>query len=106
MAVLESFLLRTFSCTPEQNRDTAVYLEGGGQSDRRRDRGVLNPCARESKARTGRCLRGKLISDHGLSFSYEGQQEGANGQGSPAFFSEMNRALDGWLLARAPASPA
>ena len=39
-----------------------------GKLDRRRVRGVLNPCARESKARTGRFLREKLISDHGLSF--------------------------------------
>ena len=42
------------------------FGQGGGQQlDRRRARGGLNPCARESKARTGRLLRGKLISDHG-----------------------------------------
>ena len=42
----------------------ALYLvvrtnfgEGGGQFDRRGGRGVLNSCARESKARTGRFLR-------------------------------------------------
>ena len=29
---------------------------------------MLNPCARKSKARTGRFLREKRISDHGLSF--------------------------------------
>ena len=52
---------------------------GGGQFDRRGDRGVLNPCARESKARTGRFLSEKLISDHGLFSSYEGQQEAENG---------------------------
>ena len=41
---------------------------------------VLNPCARESKARTGRFLREKLISDHGQVSSYEGPQGAANGQ--------------------------
>ena len=41
---------------------------------------MLDPCARKSKARTGRFLREKLISDHGLFSFYEGQQEGANGQ--------------------------
>ena len=55
---------------------------GGGQLDRRRVRGVLNPCARESKARTGRFLRGKLISGHGLFPSYESHQGAANGQDS------------------------
>ena len=37
--------------------------------------------------------------------SYEGQQGAANGHDSGAF-SEMHRALDGWMLARAQASPA
>ena len=60
--------------------------EGGRQLDRRRARGVLNPCARESKARTGRFLRKKLISDHGLFSSYEGQQGTANGQDSWGVF--------------------
>ena len=65
----------------------ALYLvvctkfgEGGGQFDRRGDRGVLNSCARESKARTGRFLRVKLISDHGLFSSCEGRQEAKNGK--------------------------
>ena len=56
--------------------------EGGGQLDRRRVRGVLNPCAREFKVRTGRFLRGKLISGHSLFPSYESQQGAANGQDS------------------------
>ena len=56
------------------------FSEGGGQLDRRRARGGLNPCARVSKARTGRFLRDKLIPDHGLFSSYEGQQGAANGQ--------------------------
>ena len=39
-----------------------------------------NPCARESKARTGRFLVEKLISDHDLFSSYDGQLGAANGQ--------------------------
>ena len=46
-----------------------------------------------------------MISDHALFSSYEGRQGAANGQGS-CFFSGMHRVLDGWMLARAPASPA
>ena len=49
-----------------------TFDEGGGQLDRRQARGVLNPCARESKARTGKVLRETLISEHGLFSSYEG----------------------------------
>ena len=37
----------------------------GGKLYRRRARGGLNLCARESKARTGRFLREKLTSDYG-----------------------------------------
>ena len=66
---------------------------------------MLNPCARESKARTGRFLREKLISDHGHFSSYEGHMERRTGKIRGAF-SRMHRALDGWMLARAPASPA
>ena len=40
------------------------FVEGGGQLDCRRARRVLNPYARELKARAGRFLREKLISDH------------------------------------------
>ena len=60
----------------------------GGQLDCGRARGVLNPCARESKARTGRFLREKLISGHGIFSSYEGQQEAANGQDSWGLFRD------------------
>ena len=67
---------------------------------------MLNPCARELKARTGMFLRGKLISDHGLLSSYEGQQGATNMQDSCGVFSGIQRTLDGWMLARAPASPA
>ena len=49
---------------------------------------MLNPCARESKARTGRFLREKLVADHGMFSSYEGQQGAANGQDSWDFFRD------------------
>ena len=49
---------------------------------------MLNPCARESKVRTGRFLREKLISDHGLFASYQDQQRAANGQDSWGFFRD------------------
>ena len=81
------------------------FGEGGGQLDRRRARGGLNPCARESKARTGRFLREKLISDRGHFSSYEGHMERRTGKIRGAF-SRMHRAFGGWMLARAPASPA
>ena len=81
------------------------FGEGEGQLDRRRAREGLNPCARESKARTGRFLREKLMSDHGHFSSYEGHKERRTGKIRGAF-SKMHRALDGWMLARAPASPA
>ena len=66
------------------------FGEGGGQIDRRQARGMLNPCARESKARTGRFLRERLISDPGLFSSYEGRQGAANGQeDSGGFFRDV-----------------
>ena len=71
------------------------FGEGGGQLDRWRARGGLNPCARESKARTGRFLREKLISDHGHFSSYEGHMERRTGKIREAF-SRMHRAL--WRL--------
>ena len=46
---------------------------------------MLNPSARESKARTGRFLGEKLIADHGLFSSYESQEGAANGQDSWGF---------------------
>ena len=49
---------------------------------------MLNPCARESKARTGRFLREKLISYYGLFSSYEGRQGAANGQDLWGFFRD------------------
>ena len=79
--------------------------EGGVQLDRQRARGVLSPCARESKARTGRFLGDELISDHGIFSSYEGHKGRRMGKIRGAF-SRMHRALDDWMLARAPALPA
>ena len=48
---------------------------------------------------------GKLMSDHGLISSFDGHKERRTGKirGS---FSGMHRVLDGWMLARAPASSA
>ena len=88
-----------------RNDDGQQFGEGGGQLDRRRARGGLNPCARESRARTGRFLREKLMSDQCNFFSYEGHKERRTGK-IRGDFSGMHRALDGWMLARAPASPA
>ena len=68
--------------------------------------GSAEPLCARIKARTGRFLRGKLISDPGLFSSYESLQGAANGQDSWGFFRDIHRALDGWMLARAPASPA
>ena len=45
------------------------------------------------------------MSDHGLFSSYEGHKERHTGK-IRGDFSRMHRALDGWMLARAPASPA
>ena len=82
-----------------------TFDEGGGQLDRRRAKGGLNPYARESKAWTGRFLREKLMSDHRHISSYEGHKERRTGK-ICVFFSRMHRALDGWMLARSPTSPA
>ena len=45
------------------------------------------------------------MSDHGHFCSYEGHKERRTGK-IPGAFSRMHRALDGWMLVRAPASPA
>ena len=79
--------------------------EGRGQLDRRRARGVLNTFARESKARTGRFLREKLISDQVCFLPTSANKERRTGKIRGAF-SGMHRALNGWMLARGPPSPA
>ena len=45
------------------------------------------------------------MSDHSNFSSYEGHKERRTGK-IRGDFSRMHRALDGWMLARAPASPA
>ena len=45
------------------------------------------------------------MSDHGHFSSYEGYKERRTGK-IRGGFSRMHRALDGWMLARAPVSPA
>ena len=45
------------------------------------------------------------MSDHGHFSSYEGHKERRTGK-IRGTFSRMHRALDGWMLARAPVSPA
>ena len=65
----------------------------------------MNLYARESKARTGRFLREKLLSDQGNFSSYEGHKERRTSKIRGAFSRMHSRALDGWMLARAPASP-
>ena len=45
------------------------------------------------------------MADYGLFSSYEGHKERRTGKIRGAF-SRMRRALDGWMLPRAPASPA
>ena len=108
LTVAESLVESNSTCkrTVGTRYRVSKYQGDGGKPDRRRGRGVLTPCARESKVRIGRFLRGKVISDHGMFSSYEDQQGAANGQDSCGIFSGMRRALDGWMLARAPASPA
>ena len=45
------------------------------------------------------------MSNHGHFSSYEGHKERRTGKTRGAF-SRTHRVLDGWMLARAPASPA
>ena len=93
------------SCTSVFMRKTR-FGKGGGQIDRRRARGVLDLCSQESKARTRRFLWEKSDCCPRPVFFLRGPTRRAvNGQDSWDF-SGIHRALDGWMLARAPASPA
>ena len=65
-----------------------VFGEGGGQLDRWRARGGLDPCARESKARTGRFLKGKTDLWPRSFFFLRGPHGAANGQDSWGFFKD------------------
>ena len=105
-SLVETNSIRNRTMAHAIGRVSTRFSENGRPLDRQRVRGVLNPRARESKARAGRFRRGKLISNHGLFSYYEGQQGAANGQDLCGVFSGMHRAVDGWMLARAPASPA
>ena len=84
-----------------------IFREDGRQLDRRRARGGLNPCARDTKKGVNRerFLRKKLMSEHGHFSSYEGHKGRRTGKIRGAF-SRKHRALDGLMQARAPASPA
>ena len=67
------------------SRVSTHQIRQGWQLDRPRARRVLNPCARESKERTGGFLRSKLIADYGMFSFYKGRQGAANGQDSWGF---------------------
>ena len=61
---------------------------------------MLNLCARESKARTGRFRREKLINDHDRFLPTRADKERRTGKIRKEF-SVMHRALDGcWLVRR------
>ena len=60
---------------------------------------------REIKGANQEVSEKKTTSDHGHFSSHEGHKERLTGKVCQAF-SGMHRALDGWMLARAPASPA
>ena len=64
------------------------FGEGGGQLDRGRARGVLNPCARELNAPTGEFLRVKLISDHVCFLPTRANKEWRTGKIREAFFKD------------------
>ena len=69
--------------------------------DRRRVRRVLNPPAREAKARTRTFLREKMIFDHGLFTSYEDKEKRRTGKTSVRGFSEIPGGwTSGFWLAR------
>ena len=89
-----------------------LYRVGTHQIRRRRraapsstSQGRAEPLCARITGLTGRFLREKLISDHGHFSSCGGRKERRTGKTRGAF-SRMHRALDDWMLARAPASPA
>ena len=67
--------------------------------------GSAEPLCARIKGANGKFPAEKLISDHGLFSSYMANKERQTGRIRGAF-SGMHRALDGWMLARTPASPA
>ena len=89
------------------------YRVGTHQIRRRRrasrsstSQGRAEPLCARVKGENREVSEGKAaMSDHGLFSSYEGHKERRTGKIRGAF-SRTNRALDGWILARTPASPA
>ena len=61
---------------------------------------MLHPNISSNRSRESGASEGKLVSDSGM-FSRSGGRARFDGR-----FSEMQSALDGWMLARAPASAA
>ena len=89
-----------------------LYRVGTHQIRRRRraarsstSQGRAEPLCARITGLNREVLREKLMSDHGHFSSYEGHKGRRTGKIRGAF-SRMHRALDGWMLARAPASPA
>ena len=89
----------------EENTHTHNTEKTVWQLDRRRARGVLNPCARESKARSGRLLRESRSLTTVIFLPMRANKERRTGKIGGAF-SGMHRTLDGWTLARVRTSPA
>ena len=89
-----------------------LYQVGTHQIRRRRraartltSQGRAGPLCARIEGANREVSEGKLISDKGCFCFYEGRMERRTGKINGAF-SRMHRALDGWMLARAPASPA
>ena len=92
---------------------TALYRVGTHQIRRGRravqsstSYGSAKPLCATTKDANREVSKGKLISDHGLFSFYEDRQGAANAQDRAFFYGSMHRALDDWMLVRAPASPA
>ena len=88
-----------------------LYQVGTHQIRRRRraarsltSQGLAEPLCARIESANRKVSEGKLISDHGHFFFYEGHMERRTGK-IHGTFSRMHRALGGWMLARAPASP-
>ena len=89
-----------------------LYWVGTHQIRRRRraarsstSQGRAEPLCTRIAGLNRESMREKLMSDHGHFSSYEGHKERRTCKIRRAF-SRIHRVLDGWMLARAPASPA
>ena len=65
-------------------------LSGGCRPDSARGSEAQSSASQGPKAQTGRFLMEKLISDHDLFSSCQGQQEVVNGQGSWGFYRDAH----------------